>query len=333
MARILLAGGYGLVGSNVARMLRRAHPDVEIVLAGRNPRDGIDLASELSNCTVAFLDVLNPQAALDQIGDLDLIVAILKDPYEKLFAEAVKRRVAHIGITKTADEVSPQLFAACGDRLRTPVAVLGHWQAGVLAYACADLFAEFDQVNSIELAAVYDPADPIGPMTEGDGEAFFSRALLRRSGRWQWIDPETNGRSIDRFGVSPIDGRPMGVLDVPSLAMASGAADVRFDLAIGESEGTRSGGGASHDLYITVSGRLETGGDGIRHRLVSDTKGQAHMTAMGVLIAIERILGLDGAPAVTKGFHGPESLLPAADAVRRLGDADIEISDLPPVQG
>jgi short subunit dehydrogenase-like uncharacterized protein len=46
-SRILIAGGYGLIGSNIARHVRRINKEVEIILAGRNPGNGEALAQEL----------------------------------------------------------------------------------------------------------------------------------------------------------------------------------------------------------------------------------------------------------------------------------------------
>ncbi|MFE0557512.1 hypothetical protein ACFW1P_16545 [Paenibacillus sp. NPDC058910] len=44
MTRIYIAGGYGVVGSAVARHIRSINQDVEMILAGRNPEKGASLA-------------------------------------------------------------------------------------------------------------------------------------------------------------------------------------------------------------------------------------------------------------------------------------------------
>lgn len=40
---------------------------------------------------------------------------------------------------------------------------------------------------TVRLAALFDRADPTGPMTTDDSGAFFDRALLRRDGRWEHV--------------------------------------------------------------------------------------------------------------------------------------------------
>lgn len=329
MKRILIAGGYGVVGGAVARAVRAAHPNVELILGGRSPENGMAIADELGIARAVRIDVAAPEASLDEIGPVDLIAAILKDPTDALFAAAIRRAIPHIGITKTADEIAPQMFLTCLHRVKQPTVMLGHWQAGAMAYAAASMFPAFARIDSIELAAIYDPADPIGPMTAGDSEEFFGRALIRESGQWRWIDPQANGRSIVRPGLEPFDALPMGVLDVPGLAMLSGAPSIRFDLGIGNSIGTLAGGDPSHDMYLTVAGQLRSGEAACRKLLVTDPLGQAHLTSIGTLIAIERVLGLDGMPKTDNGLHGPETLVAPEVALKRLADFGVRVTPVP----
>lgn len=313
--RILIAGGYGLVGGLVARHIRAAGHDVELILAGRRPADGEALAKELGAKT-ARLDVADPDADLTAIGPVDLVVAALQDPREGLLLGALRSGAAHIGVTRTADTMSPVAVAA-GAFAARPVLMLGHWQAGVLTLAAQVAAALFTRVDRIDLAALYDYADPIGPMTMGDSTGFVGRALIRSDGLWASVDAEVNGRQVARRGQPAFEAMPMGVLDVPGLAITTGAPNVRFDLGTGESRGTQAGGSASHDLFIDITGQVEGGQVETRRTVLSDPRGQAHLTALGVLVAVERILGLDGGPPTTAGLKFPESFLDARAAMAR----------------
>jgi uncharacterized protein YbjT (DUF2867 family) len=55
--RILIVGGYGLVGSNLARLIRNKYKAIELILAGRNPENGQGLAKELTNAETAYLNL------------------------------------------------------------------------------------------------------------------------------------------------------------------------------------------------------------------------------------------------------------------------------------
>jgi hypothetical protein len=314
--RVVIAGGYGLVGGLVARHLRAAGHELDLVLAGRNPEHGKALAAELDART-ARLDVSDPAAVLAGLGAVDLVIATLQDPGDNLLAAALRSGAAHIGIVRTADSMASSAVAATNLAQR-PALMLGHWQAGVLTSATLAAAVGFAQVDRIDLAALYDYADPIGPMTASDSGGFVGRALVRESGVWANVDAAVSGRRVERGDLPAFDAMPMGVLDTPGLAAMTGARDVRFDLGTGTSIGTARGEAASHDLYIDITGTTTAGETTTRRTVMSDPKGQAHLTAVGVLIGVERLLGLDGGPPPAAGLRFPETTLDPQRAVARL---------------
>jgi hypothetical protein len=305
--RILIAGGYGVVGGQVARLIRAAGHPVDLVLAGRGPHSGEALAREL-DARVVRLDVADPADALAAAGPVDLVVAALQDPGDNLLTATLRAGAAHIGIVGMAESVASTMIAACHLGPDRPVLILGHWQAGALVTAARVAARAFTAIDRVELTALYDYADPIGPMTAGDAEGFVGRATLRRDGDWVRVDAKGEPRRVGREGAPPFDALPTGVLDIFSLAGVTGAPNVRFDLGVGDSLGTLAGGPASHDLYIDIEGTLGSGPPARRRWRLSDPKGQAHLTALGVLIGIERVLGLDGAPPMPGGLSLAETL-------------------------
>lgn len=322
-ARILIAGGWGLVGGAIARRLREAGHDVELILAGRSPETGAELARTLGARPVR-LDVADPAEGLAAAGPVDLVIAALQDPDDALLMATLRAGAGHIGIVRTAANMASTAIAASA-LARRPALMLGHWQAGVLTLAALDAARGLASVERVEMAALYDYADPIGPMTASDAGGFVGQALIRQGGRWRNVNAPEAARSIARAGQPAFDVMPMGVLDTPALAALTGAADVRFDLGTGESLGTAAGGKASHDLYIDLGGRDAAGSAITRRTLVTDSEGQAHLTAVGVLIGAERILGLDGAPPPPAGLVFPEAVIDPVRAVERLRTFGVRI--------
>lgn len=324
--RILIAGGWGLIGSTIAKVLREAGHDLDIVLAGRNPDSGKALSSRLG-ASLVRLDVTHPAGGLVAAGPADLVIAALQDPDDTLLAAALKSGAGHIGITRTASNMASSAITAAAFAQR-PAMMLGHWQAGALTLAALSAARSFDTVDRVEMAALYDYADPIGPMTEADATGFVGEALIRQDGRWRNVHAPDAARPVPRAGQAPFDAMPMGVLDTPALAAITGAADVRFDLGSGDSIGTAAGRSASHDLYIDIWGSAV--GDALTHRrtLVTDPLGQAHLTALGVLIGAERLLGLDGNPP-PEGLVFPESAIDPDKAVARLRAFGVKIETIP----
>ncbi|OWJ65513.1 saccharopine dehydrogenase NADP-binding domain-containing protein [Inquilinus limosus] len=323
--RVLIAGGYGAVGGTAARYLRRLAPDLEIILAGRSAEAGAALAREIGATTLR-LDVADPAAALAEVGPVDLILATLQDRGDALIQAAMAQGAAHIGITKVVEETGPAVFAALHAPPRRPVVLAGHWAAGVLILAARPAIAEFDRVDSVAMAALYDMADAVGPMSAADAEAFSSRALLRRAGPWAWVDGGDHGRAVGFAGGPEAAMQPLAALDVPSLAALTGAPDIRFDFGIGDSIGSRAGGRASHDALIEIDGVLRSGRRARRRVLVSDPKGVGHMTALGAVVVAERVLGLDGLPLPTGGLYLPETLVASERALARFEQHGVRIT-------
>lgn len=326
MAAIFIAGGYGVVGSGIARHVRKINKETEIIIAGRNPDKGAELAQELGNARTAYLDLDKPFESYDW-GKIDLIVAALQDPAEALINVALEKGIAHIGITKLADELTPFLFSALKMPPSRPIVPLGHSQSGVLTLIALKAAESFSRIESIELAGLYDDHERMGPMTAGDAENFIGRALLRHNDRWSWVEAKQHARKVRLSDGSYLEGYPMGLLDVPNLAAATGAPNVRFDFIQGKSIGTKIGDRASQDLYIEMEGILKSSGHAAKQRtIVSDPKGQAHLTALGVLVAIERILGLDGKPTASGGVYVPEKLVSIDAAIARFEQFGVRIS-------
>lgn len=306
--RILIAGGYGLIGSTAARHIRKINKNVEIILAGRNPEKGDALAEELRNAGTSYLDI-NGTVDPKILKGCDLIIEALRDPAGSLAEAAVSQGIAHIDITKLANEVSPLTFLTLKKSPKRPVVLSSHWQAGALTIIAAKAAEAFKHIDALEITAIYDERDPIGPMVAKEVGGFTDRALLRKNGTWMWADSEANAREIQLPDGSMVTGFPMAALDVPSLASVTGAPDVRFDFVQGESIGSKAGGKASHDLYIKIKGTLQSGEPAEQGTIISDPNGQSHLTALGILVATERILGLDGNAPPAGGLYLPETLI------------------------
>jgi len=324
MATIFIAGGYGIVGSSIARHVRAINKEIEIIIAGRNPDKGAPLAKELGNARTVYLDLSKSIDSYDW-GQIDLIVAALQDPADALINVALKFGIAHIGITKLADEITPFLFSALRTPPTRPILPLGHSQSGVMTLVALKAAEAFSRIDSIELAGLYDDNEQLGPMTVGDAEGFIGRALLLQNGKWIWVDASQHPRKVRLSDGSYLDGFPMGLLDVPSLAAATHAQNVRFDFIQGESIGTKTKGQASQDLYIEIEGIQQPGHSVKQRTIVSDPMGQAHLTALGVLVAIERILGLDGKPVEAGGVYLPETLVSIDAAIARFEQFGVRI--------
>jgi len=322
--RILIVGGYGQVGSNLARLIRKADGAIELILAGRNPQNGEVLAKELTNAGTAYVN-LEEGFDLSQFGKIHLIISALGDHSNILRETAILNGIACITVSELADQISPTAFLSLHKTISAPIVFAGHWQAGLLTLVVKQLAAKFSRIIRIETVGLYDEKDPVGPLVTNEVTGFVGQALIRQEGKWLSVEAKNNARAIDLYNHSSTAGYPMSTLDVPSIAAFTGASNVRFDFAVGESIGSSKGLEASHDLYIEIEGVLLSGEKSKLRTIVSGPRGNSHLTAVGVYLITENILGLNGRSAQKKGgLYLPETIVSTDNIINRLKEFGID---------
>lgn len=92
---------------------------------------------------------------------------------------------------------------------------------------------KFSQIETIELAGLYDPKNNVGPLVANEVSGFVGEALIRKEGNWLSLQAKENPRTIDLHDDSSATGYPLSTLDVPSIAAFTSAKNIRFDLLSG----------------------------------------------------------------------------------------------------
>lgn len=325
--RILIIGGYGQVGSNIVRLIRKAESTIELILAGRNPQNGELLAKELTNAETAYIN-LEEGFDLSKFRKIDLIISALRDHSNILRETAILNGIACITVSELADQISPTAFLSLHKTIAAPIVFAGHWQAGLLTLVVKQLAAKFSHITTVETAGLYDEKDPVGPLVTDEVTDFVGRALIRRDGNWLHVESKANTRLINLYDRKSAVGHPMGTLDVPSIAAFTDAANIRFDFIVGDSIGSNKGLEASHDLYIEIEGVLLSGEMKKIRTIVSGPRGNSHLTAVGVYLITERILGLNGqSEQKTGGLYLPETIVSEDNIIKHLSEFGINTLD------
>ncbi len=327
--RVLLAGGYGVVGAQAARILRKHHPDVEILIGGRRAGEAAKLASELGNARPVIIDATKP-APLRDIDGIDAVGVFIHEHDDHLLDEAARRGIAYMDITRGLDVQLRGLAAAALHAPASPMLFTSHWMAGGPAIVAKRLAHDLDSVVRADMSILYYTGDKMGPDSASAGAGMSQGFTARVDGEWRKVGPLSDERRM-RFPsgtVRPVYRMNMG--DVVTLALANHAreAGVRLGLDKGNSLGTmrrlirlglwdllmklpgmnaiaatKPGPGATHEIVIEVEG-IGSGRRINRRATILDPQGQSHLTATGAVYGLERVAGLGMAPL------GPGAALP-----------------------
>ena len=315
--QIFIAGGYGMIGGNLATQLRARFPESTLILAGRTPQKGETLAAKLGNALTVSLDLLSgeiPQLAATS----QLIISAVPDPKHALGEFAIRHNIAFIDITVgTADGYAPLLNMAMQYQATSPVVPLGYYEAGMFLPLVDKLSRQFSSIDSVRLTALHDPEDPIGAVTEQELTQELAPAFVREEGIWRYTSAQDE---IDLISGERVETTPFGILDVSAVAAMTNAENIRLDVAMGISEGQRKSAKASVELYVDMQGINDSGIPEAKRIIASDPQGQAHFTALGVVTVIEAMF-----ESSFTGFVLPEQLLKPEVALAAMQQAGVEL--------
>lgn len=330
---VLILGGSGQAGAATAALLRRWHPHLPLTIAGRDLARAEQVAAGLGAATAVTVDLTRGDLGLPAAppgGGHTAVVAALWDDRLHGLRYAQRHRVPYLSISSGLVDIAPEVVAAARGT-GAPLLLASHWCAGTVVLAALAWADAFERVDSIRIGAVLDEADTGGPAGIADlarWSTATSAGLVRRDGVFTWLPENAAQTPLTSIDGTVLTGQNVAILDVPSLALATGAADVRFAFAVGESAGRRGGGGPSIEVRIDLAG-VGPGGVPLRvSRALVHPEGQRPLTALGIALGVERLLGLRG-PAAPPGLHTPESLIDPAYAVERLAQVGAVVTDLP----
>ena len=317
---ILLMGGTGAIGRQSARALRTVYPNVPLLIGGRDLIKSRQVASEIGQAEGVVID---PRADDLGLGDRRVGAVAVFYADERLaglrFAQG--RRVPHLSISSGVYEIAPEV-ATYMHSPNAAAIVLGYeWLVGattVASLACAKAFSKIDEIT---IGALVDEQDGGGPAVAEDFERLnqmMPAALTRRDGSYVWRskdDAKAEFRAIDG---TKLEGAGFSSIDVVGLAAATGAPNVQFNIATGVSSSRRRGGPKSTEIIIELAGEDHEGRPLRTRNAVFHPGGAAPLTALGVSMIIERLVGLDGSAPTPAGLYFPFQVLDHATYLSRL---------------
>jgi hypothetical protein len=317
---ILLIGGSGIVGRHTARNLRAAHPHVPLLIGGRDQAKAQRAAAELGDAEGVSIDLAAADLGLGE-RPISAVAVFFTDQRVAGLRFAQSRGVPYINISPGISELGPELAAYIHKPQAAPVVLGTEWLVGATTVTTLQLAQAFGRVHDIDIGALLDEQDAAGPAAEADLERqtkTLPAALAWRDGAYFWRIGDDARATFRAADGTEMAASALSVNDVLVLATATGAPNIEMNLAIGVSSSRRRGQPMSTEIVIELAGEDPAGRPLRTRHAVVHPEGQMPLTGLGVAMALERLVGLDGKPAVPAGLYFPSQLLAPSAYFSRL---------------
>ncbi len=335
---VLIVGGYGTVGAALTELAGREWP---LLLTGRHPERGAALAQR-HGATVRRWDVADPEPFAASVR---AVVSAVNDPDDRVLRAAVGGGVPYVDVTRWTARLARAVTVATLAEPTAPVLFSSSWMGGVTSLVTAALVAERGgDATSVDIAIRYDVQDAAGV----DSVDFIDRLgydyEVRRSGGPATVAPLSDARWVDIAGSRTKVAR----LDTPeqfTLPLTLGVDTVTTRIGFSSNSATAAllaakkvglfrwgrgdrwtsvrrsllyspGDGGSAQIRIDVVGDA-----GVTSATIVDSRGQAHLTALGGFLGLRRVLAGDAVAGVTF----PELHPRPESALRELAEHGVEV--------
>lgn len=308
-APVLVVGGSGVVGRFALRWFRERHPDVPVLVGGRNLGAAREAAQLVTLADAVEVDVREPGLGL---GRAPVSAVLLLAPDDGLHALrlAQDRGVPYVSISTGLPEVGPELAHVAARPSASAVVLASHWWGGAAVFLALRAAEELDGVTSVRIWAVLDEDDPAGPAALSDMHRLqeaVPATLVFRDGHRTWLPADATRSRVPTIDGRLLDGQAYSPFDVIGVHAATGAREVRFDLAVGLSSSRRRGSGVAAEIVVDVVGTRD-GREEQSRSVLEFPHGQASLTGLGAVLTLSSALGLEGSSPAAAGVHLPEQL-------------------------
>jgi saccharopine dehydrogenase-like NADP-dependent oxidoreductase len=352
---VLIVGGYGIVGTQIASILRQRYPKIPLIIAGRNVKKAKQFADTLGYAEGVAMDVTKLSQISPLHGKLAAVVTATNDPKNYILLDTIRNHIPYIDVTRWTARLKEAIIRISGENITQPIIFSSAWMAGTAALLAKKVSEQFSVIDTIDIDILFSLKDKAGPDSIEFVDQLGTPYDVFDGGNIRTVKPMTEPKYVDFNSGFSTNTYRFDTPDQLTLPMFSTAKSVSARIAYDDKHTVgylsfmvrsgfwgiinrpmfkkfrhsllyNPGEGGPHEVLVTVIGK---GADG-SHKTVGasllDDEGQTHLTALGGVIQVERALNIGGNSGINPGITFPERHAEIDIALATLQEHGVKIS-------
>ncbi|MFT6408747.1 MAG: saccharopine dehydrogenase-like NADP-dependent oxidoreductase [Arenicella sp.] len=332
---VLIVGGYGIVGTQIASILRQRHPKIRLIIAGRDANKAKQFAETLGYAEGVAMDATKVSQISPLHGKLAAVVTATNDLNNYVLLDTIANHIPYIDVTRWTAQLKQAIVRIASENITQPVILSSAWMAGTAALLAKKVSQQFSIVDTLDIDILFSLKDKAGPNSIDYIDQLGTPYDVFDGGNIRTVKPMTEPKYVDFDSGLSTNTFRFDTPDQLTLPISSSANSVSARIAYDDkySAGLLSflvrsglwriinrplfkkfrhsllynpGEGGPHEVLVTVIGKGTDGSPKTVRATLLDDQGQTHLTALGGVIQIERALSIAGNSGIHSGVTFPE---------------------------
>jgi len=160
---VLIVGGYGIVGKQIASILRLRYPSMPLIIAGRDFQKAKQFADTLGYAEGIAIDVTKESQISPLQGKLAAVVTATNDPSNYILIDTIGNHIPYIYITRWTARLKEAIIRIAAENITQPVTFSSAWMAGTAALLAKKVSGHFAAIDTIDIDILFSLKDKAGP--------------------------------------------------------------------------------------------------------------------------------------------------------------------------
>jgi saccharopine dehydrogenase-like NADP-dependent oxidoreductase len=130
---VLIVGGYGIVGTQIATTLRQRNPKMPLIIAGRDVKKAKQFANTLGCAEGIAMDVTKINQISPLSGQLAAVVTATNDPHNYILLDTIRNHIPYVDVTRWTARLKEAIIRISGEKITQPTIFSSAWMAGTAA--------------------------------------------------------------------------------------------------------------------------------------------------------------------------------------------------------